>query len=114
MPLSSDIALTYDKYSVVNKLNKDLFFLGDSICAIRLFELNYILTELCPNLGAEGELYAEGRFSLLTSLYQLAFPEIKIETAKERETYMDIVNNKYYDIRGISEHIFPGIIKYIK
>lgn len=114
MPLSSHIALTYDKYSVVDKLNKDLFFLGDSICAIRLFELNYILTELCPNLGAEGELYAEGRFSLLTSLYQLAFPETKIETAKERETYMDIVNNKYYDIRGISEHLFPGIIKYIK
>ncbi len=101
-------------YGVVDFISKALFTLGDSLCALRLFELSYaemfVKKEVCETV----EIYAEGCLSNLVRLYGAAFPDIKTETEAEVSDLKEIINSRYYEDYDISGILLPEIGKYLK
>ena len=101
-------------YGVLDRLTKDLFFLGDSLCAIRLFELNYLVKELCPHLSLKPSVYAEGMCAAYARLLGELDKKIEITLHSPCPTYDKIIQTKYYDDYNIHGILLPGIAKYIK
>lgn len=99
-------------YGVLDFISKGLFALGDSLCALRLFELSYaerfVKKEVCKSI----EIYAEGSLSNLVRLYGAAFPEIKTETEEAVESLEEIINSIYYEDYDIAGVLLPGVGKY--
>lgn len=101
-------------YGVLDKLAKDLFFLGDSLCALRLFELGYCIDEVSFELGVTASIYAEGIFAHYARLYNEVNDDIKIELYTPAPSYSELVINKYYENYNISGVLMPGIANFYK
>ena len=101
-------------YGVIDKLTKDLFFLGDSLCALRLFELKYVLEEVCTHLGLKASIYAEQMCTAYAKLLKEISPSTEISLYEECFTYKEIVESKYYEDYNITGILMPGIAKYYK
>lgn len=101
-------------YGVLDRLTKDLFFLGDSLCAIRMFELKYIADEVCSKLGFKYSIYAEQMCSVYAKLFKEISPETEIFLREECYTYKELVESKYYEDYNIAGILMPGIAKYCR
>ncbi len=100
--------------SATKKFNTDLIFLGDSLCAIRAYEVIKTLEMLEAEYGVrDAELYTVGNFCV--------YPQILKSIGQERtvhcempETVYDIITNKFYDNDDIVNVSMPGIGVYLK
>lgn len=101
-------------YGVIDKLAKDLFFLGDSLSALRMFELKYAEQEVCCELGLKASIYAEQMCSAYAKLYKELSPDTEIYLHEECLNYKEIVKSKYYEDYNIAGILMPGIAKYCK
>lgn len=101
------------RFGVLDVLTKDLYCLGDSLCALRLYELEYVLNQVCGYYHCRGSLYAEGVSTQYARLLQLVHPELEIQTANEQTTYEDVLYRKYYNDYNLSSIMLPGIGKYL-
>jgi len=99
---------------VLDKLTKDLFFLGDSLCALRMFELKYVADEVLNKLGLKASIYAEQRCSVYAKFFKEISPDIEIYLQEECPTYKEIVESKYYEDYNIAGILMPGIAQYYK
>lgn len=102
------------QYGVVDKLAKDLFFLGDSLCALRLFELRYAVKMLREKFGSTVSLYAEGVSAHYARLYSVLEPDMEINLNNFAPDYKEIVETRYYESYNISGALLPGVAKYLK
>lgn len=102
------------QYGVLNKLTKDLFFLGDSLCALRLFDLRYAVNVVCKELGLKPSIYAEGVCAAYARLYKELEPMIEIILHEPMPEYNELVEEKYYDDYNIAGVLLPGIAWYYK
>ena len=101
-------------YGVLDKLTKDLFFLGDSLCALRMFELKYVADEVLSKLGLKFSIYAEQTSTVYAKLFKEISPDTEISLHEECYTYKEIVESKYYEDYNIAGILMPGIAKYCK
>lgn len=102
-----------ERFGVLDVLAKDLYCLDDSLCALRLYELEYVLKEICSYFHCKGSVYAEGLCCRYGQLLKIVKPELDVHSAKEGATYEDIVCKKYYCDHNLSGIMLPGIGKYI-
>ena len=101
------------KHGTIDKLSKDLLWLGDSMCALRLFELKTDIEFLTHKFGCEVLVYAKGRFTLMAKLLQKVKKDIKIILSDEVADFEEIIKTKYYDDTEIFAFSIPEILKYL-
>lgn len=102
------------RFGAIDRMTKNLFYLGDSLCALRLFELEYAFSALKAELKTEDiSLYAEGKSKILADLYSLLHEEVNVTTGLGDSLY-DIATTKYYEEYNCAGYLIPGILKYIK
>ncbi len=102
-----------ERNGVLDCISKNLFFLDDSLCAIRMFDLEFAIDVVCEKLGGKASLYAEGVCAHFAELLRIVKPEVKVETSNEAPSYLEIVNTKYYEDYNISGSLLPGIARYL-
>lgn len=102
------------QYGVIDRLTKDLFFLGDSLCALRLFELRYVADVVCKELGLKPSIYAEGICAAYARLYKELDSLIETTLHEPMPEYNELVEEKYYADYNIAEVLLPGIARYYK
>lgn len=103
-----------DSESATKKLNCDLIFLGDSLCAIRAYDLLKTFDMLKEEFGVEDvDLYTIGNYSV--------YPEILKVIGKEKKAHCenpvsitDIITNKIYNNEDMANISMPGIGLYLK
>lgn len=102
----------HNLFATLDVLSKDLFFLGDSLAALRLFDLERVteVLETIPNLG-KMSLCARGNSGILANLHALMHPETAVDTA-DSQTVSDIVLNRYYEDYDLPGFMLPGIAPY--
>ncbi len=103
-----------DRYGAIDRITKDMFFCGDSLCALRLFEVECaqrVLKEHFPN--AKIELYARGLSTVYAKLYQIVHPECDIETDGFSGKLSDVVTSRYYENYNLPSVLFPNILEYV-
>ncbi len=101
-------------YGVLDRLTKDLLFLGDSLCALRLFELDYAVEMAKKEFGGEVSIYAEGVSAIYAKLYKEMNEGISVETSKSVPDYAEIVCDRYYENYNMAGILIPGIAGYFK
>ncbi len=91
---------------------KHLFFLGDSLAAIRLYDLECLpkVLEAIPNV-TDFSLYATGNSGILASLYGLMHEEVSVEV-ENCQSISDVVLHRYYEEYDLTGYILPGIAPY--
>lgn len=101
------------QYGAVDRLAKDLFFLGDSLCALRLFELRYAIKMLRDEFKTEVSIYAECVSAHYARLYGVLEPDIEITLNNPAPDYREIVETRYYESYNISGALLPEVAKYL-
>lgn len=101
-------------YGVLDRLNKDLFFLDDSLCAIRLFELNYAVKMLREEFNTKVSIIAGGVSESYARLYGYIDTDMEITLEDNTPTYSDIVKDRYFEEYNIQGTLIPGIARYFK
>lgn len=106
--------LPKNKHGVLDRLTKDLFFLNDSLCALRLFELEQAFKALSAEYGTgDISIFAEGKSAILAKLYKILHEETETET-QDAESLWEMAKDKYYEDYNCSGYLLPGILKYIE
>ena len=99
--------------SISDKLSKALFSLGDSLCAIQVFDLMWAIEITREKFGAkEVELLTEGNYAILARMAGLLDQRISV-TAIDEISVKDIVRNKYYENYDIAHILLPGLVTYL-
>ncbi len=111
-PASYREADIHGAFSTLDTITKNLFFLGDSLCALRLFDLERALEVIrtIPHLG-EVSLCARGNSGILARLFELLHPEIHADIA-DSQLISDIVMQRYYEEYDLAGFMLPGIAPY--
>ena len=103
-----------DYYGVVDRLNKDLFFLGDSLCAIKSYDLIRCIKLIKEKFNTD-DVTVTGfeRASIFGRIAEILCNDIKTEYVKEI-SIDDIIKDRYYDSYNISGYIMPELALYLK
>jgi len=103
-------------YGALHKLNDDLFWLDDSLAAMRVYDVLRAveLIEQWPGLDSSDlRFYTHGTAGMYVRLAALLDNRIKkIESVEGWKNYSDWVKTRYYDSTDIRSLIIPGLLKY--
>ena len=103
-----------DDLGTEEKLSRDLFFLGDSLCALRVYHLIRTIDLLKEELGVcDFSLFFDGKTSVLGRILEILYEDIKAEYHNEISVE-DIIKNKYYDKFNIAGMVMPELGIYLK
>ena len=94
--------------SMTDKIAKSLFATGDSLCALKTYDLMQTIRVLKEEFSEDVELYTVGKYCVFGRLAQILNKDIKITFENEIKV-SDIIKNKYYDSYDIAQIIMPGI-----
>jgi len=104
-------------YGVIHKFNDDLIWLGDSIAALRTYDVVRALDMLkCwPKILPDAvRVFAEGRYSLYPKLAALLDDRIaSVECPSGDEKYSAWLRSRHYDEHGIRDAVFPGLLQHL-
>lgn len=96
------------------KLSRDLFFLGDSLCALRTYDLTRTIKLLKEEFKvSQISLFCDGKASVYGRILEILDDSIKTEFHNE-VTVEDIITNKYYDKNNIAGMVMPELGLYLK
>jgi hypothetical protein len=104
-----------EAHATFRKLVDDLSFIGDSLVALRTFELLRALDVLAewPELETSGvHLHARGRAGLHAPLAAALDARIADCEWREEFRFADIVRDRSYDANDIKSIILPGALRY--
>lgn len=105
-----------DFYGVIFTLINDLMWLGDSMAALRTYDVLRaieLVQQLPGILGSDIQLYAYGRQGLYAQLAAALNNSIEdIDVVGGIESFTKFVRSRHYDRYDIASIIFPGILKY--
>jgi len=118
MPNAISPADQYERFGTIHKLTTDLFFIGDSMAAIRTFDvLRAVMMALLPgHIGASSvELYSEGKSGLYVVL--AGFVDQKQQIASWGckggfSSMADWVQDRLYDGYDVLGYVLPGMLHY--
>lgn len=100
--------------SAVKKFNTDLLFLGDSICAIRAYEVIKTLEMLKEEYSASDiSIYTIGNFCVYPQILKRIGIDVPAQCVAP-VTPFDIITNQFYDNTDIVNISMPGIGLYLK
>ncbi|WP_176705946.1 alpha/beta hydrolase family protein [Paenibacillus hemerocallicola] len=106
----------HEFYGTVHKLTTDLFWLDDSLAALRIFDVvrSIDLVELLGGkTNADIRLYAEGRFSLYAELAEVLDGRLKlVEIENGVDSMAEWVGSRYYDALDSEAVLLPGMLRY--
>lgn len=109
-----EIDIKTGDFGILNKLNSDLIFLGDSLCQIRAFDLIRTFEMLKTEYGIKDiNLYTVGNFSIYADILKKTGINIFSE-CKKPINISDLITNKIYDKEDISNISMYGIGMYLK
>ena len=98
--------------SMTDKIAKSLFLTGDSLCALRAYDLITSLKMIKKEFTTDIELYTKGNYCIYGRITELFDKEIKYSFESEVKI-ADIVKTKYYETYDIAHIIMPEIGKYL-
>lgn len=106
----------HDFYGTIHKLTTDLFWLDDSLAALRTFDVVRSL-DFVELLGgkanADIRLYAEGRFSLYAELAAALDDRLKlVEMENGVDSVAEWVGSRYYEALDSEAILLPGMLRY--
>jgi hypothetical protein len=105
-----------DIYGSIHKLGCELIWMGDSLAAIRVYDVIRALDLLIDYPGIDSEdiqIYSFGRNGVYGQLAALLDSRIKhVEVVEGIKSYTKLVGSRYYDLYDILSVIIPGILKY--
>lgn len=116
-PLSPDAISDYpmkDFYGTFQKFADDLYWLGDSLVALRTFELIRSLEALPKFEGVNPEdvrIYAYGRMGVHGKLAAAIEPRIGSIEWEEPFTFSELAGARFYPADGIKEFVLPGVLE---
>jgi len=95
--------------SITDKLAKSLFMLGDSLCALRAFDLMQTVKMICEEFKTEDiAIHAEGKYAVFARIARKLDSEIEIKLTDE-VTVGELISSKYYDTYDIAQILMPGL-----
>lgn len=105
-----------DFYGGIFKLNRDLMWLGDSLAAMRIYDVLRAVeaVQLFPWVKKEDiRFYAHGRQGLYARLAAFLDSRVMgVEVVSGMKSFAEFVRARYYDRYDISSVILPGVLKY--
>lgn len=106
----------HDTFGTLHKLNMDLLWLGDSLAAIRAYDVLRALefARRLPTVDADRiRVYARGRCALYAE-WALAIEPRPVPLSAEEgwESTAAWVRSEYYDKTGIGEYVLPGMLRF--
>lgn len=106
-----------DRFGVLHKLATDLFWLGDSLAAIRIFDVLRALDMARVLRGAADadlQVYTHGRYSLYPQLAAWLDPRLRqLQVVAGFGPMADWVRSREYDATEMNALIVPGILQYL-
>jgi len=103
-------------YGVIFKLNDDMLWLNDSICALRIYELLRsldVLSNFKELSNIDTQIYTYDRYNVYADCARLLDNRIKnITSVNPLISYADFIKSKYYNKLDIASIILPDLIKY--
>jgi len=103
-----------DRHGVLDRLTKDLYFLNDSLCALRLYELKKAFEALAKEYKSDDiSIFAEGKSAILAKLYGILHENVNVEV-QNADSLSEMARDKYYEDYNCSGYLLPGILKYIE
>lgn len=104
-------------FGTLHKLNMDLLWLGDSLAALRAYDVLRAVEFARSLQGVDVtrvRLYAEGRFGVYAEWAHalLEGDSVTLEIAQEWESIASWVRSEYYDNTGIGEYVLPGMLQH--
>jgi hypothetical protein len=104
-------------YGVMHKLNDDLMWLGDSICAMRAYDVLRTLEALRQWPGVDAKdlrVYAHGAQGVYAELAAAVEPGLgSIELHEEFEGFGAWVKARHYDVYGSRSLLLPGVLRHL-
>lgn len=98
---------------VIDRLSKHLFLLGDSLCAIRAFDLLQTIRMLREALGIEDiKLYAREKYAIFARIVQMLDEKVGI-SLQDEVSVEELISSEYYDTYDIAQVLMPGLGKYL-
>lgn len=99
--------------SLMDKLSKALFMLGDSLCGIRAFDLLQTVKMVRELMGVmDIEVYAEEKYAVFARIAEILDEHIHVRVHNE-VAVCDVITEKYYDPYDIAQMLMPGLGKYL-
>ncbi|MFC3772682.1 alpha/beta hydrolase family protein [Paenibacillus sp. GCM10012303] len=106
----------WSRFGTLHKLTADLFWLDDSLVAVRAYDVIRALdmAEQLPDAAAERvELYAEGRYALYAELAAALDERIGgLHIGNGPDSVASWVRSRHYDPFDLLSTILPGMLRY--
>ncbi len=103
--------LEKEDYGILDIIGKNMFFLGDSLCALNLYEIEQLKKLVTKYYCKNIRFIASGRMSNLCELYN-EYEKIDVTYDGYYESFEHIIHSKYYENYNIAKVILPGIANY--
>ena len=114
-PLSA--AAARDPYGALHKFNDDLMWLGDSLAALRTYDVLRALEMIAAWPGLDGRDirgYAHGRQGVYLQLAAALDQRIRrVDVVKGMGRFANWVGAKHYEAFDIRSVVFPGILEHL-
>jgi hypothetical protein len=105
------------KYGALHKLATDLLFIGDSLPAVRTYDILRCFDAMrdWPSIDATHvKLYSRGICSLYAHFAAKIDSRIlEIDTDYDKTDYLNQMTQKYYSTDRIHEYAMPGLVRYL-
>ncbi len=103
-----------DDLGTNEKLSRDLFFLGDSLCALRAYDLMRTIKLIREEFNTSDiTIKSFGKASVYARIAEILDKTVKTEFIDEISV-QDLITNKYYDIYNIAGMVMPKLGIYLK
>ena len=107
----------HERYGVMHKFNDDLMWLGDSICALRAYDVLRALEVLRQWQGVNAKdlrVYAHGTHGVYAELAASVEPTLgNIELQEELEGFGNWVRTRHYDSFDSRTILLPGVLRHM-
>ena len=100
-----------EDYGIIDAICKNMYFFGDSLCALNLYEMEKLIEIIKENYCSDIRFVSSGRSAMLCELFN-QYQSIDFEIEGETESLSYILQNKYYENYNIARIIIPGILNY--
>lgn len=105
----------HDFYGTLHKFTTDLFWLDDSLAALRTFDVLRaldLIDHLHQGTSQDIHLYVEGRFCLYGQLAAMLDDRLqRVDVVDGMESLAELVRSRYYDSFDSAAVIIPGILQ---
>ena len=105
-----------DFYGTLFKLNHDLIWLGDSLAAMRVYDVVRavdIINEINDLSNDDTQIFALGSYCVYAGLASALNNKIKnVESWGWYESYKEWIGSRYYDHYNIMSIVLPGMLQY--